>query len=136
MGNNHPKITRRIDEVSRHLLINLIIFLSLFTGVPNLVNAQSKRAPELRSCLTTELAYAIPGAADLRKSDQENFDVGQKIGYVVAEFYQTAIWALDDAQTEGLAIVTYALQNWHKRAKFMTKNDLAREVRRCRKSFQ
>ena len=136
MGNNHLKITSRIDEVSRYLLINLIIFLFLFTGALNLVNAQSKRAPELRSCLTTEFGYAILGAADLRKSDQENFDVGQKIGYVVAEFYQTAIWALDDAETEGLAIVVYASQNWERRLKFMTKNDLAKEVKRCRKSFQ
>jgi hypothetical protein len=136
MENNHPKIASRIGEVSWRLLINLIIFLSLFTGALNLVSAQSIRVPELRSCLTTELAYAIPGAVDIGKSDQENFDVGQTIGYVVAEFYQTAIWALDDAQTEGLAIVTYALQNWHKRAKFMKKNDLAIEVRRCRKSFQ
>ena len=98
--------------------------------------AQSKRSPELRSCLTTEFAHAILISADSSKSEKENFDVGQKIGYVIAEFYQSAIWALDDAETEGVAIVMYASQNWERRIKFMTKNDLAKEVKRCRRSFQ
>ncbi len=98
-------------------------------------NAQSSRAPELRSCLTSEFSLAILENADTTKSWDENVDIGKKIGYVITEFYQKAIWAMDNVEVEGRAVVLYASENSQMRAKHMSKEQLRREVTRCRKSF-
>ena len=52
-----------------------------------LVNAQPKRAPELKPCLTTEFAFVIHGFANSDKSYDENSEVGQRIDYIISEFY-------------------------------------------------
>lgn len=111
-----------------------ILFLVLIASAIN-CSAQSSRAPELRSCLTSEFSLAIVESADSTKSWDENVDIGKKIGYVITEFYQKAIWAMDNVEVEGRAVVMYASENSQMRAKHMSKEQLRREVTRCRKSF-
>jgi hypothetical protein len=97
--------------------------------------SRSRRVPEIRSCLTSEIALATIEKTDWGKSLDENYEMGKRIGYIVAEHYQKAIWDLDDPQTEGLAIVNYALENFQSRIKFMDKNQLSKSVSDCRIRF-
>ena len=111
-----------------------ILFLLMLASALN-GSAQSSRAPEKRSCLTSEFSLAMLESADSTKSWDENVDIGKKIGYVIAEFYQKAIWAMDNAEVEGRAVVMYAFENSQMRMKHMSKEQLRRDVARCRKSF-
>lgn len=111
-----------------------ILIILLFLAITN-CKAQSNRTPELRSCFTSEIALAITENADDKKSWDENVATGKKIGYVIAEFYQKAIWAMDNAEIEGRAVLMYAFENSQERAKHMSKEQLKRDVARCRKSF-
>lgn len=97
--------------------------------------AQSRRAPELRSCLTSEMALAVSENVMPDKGWEANHEMGKKIGYVIAEYYQKAIWAMDDPETEGKEVVIYALQHIEERLKYMKVDALRREVKRCRPSF-
>lgn len=117
-----------------HNFIKVSFFILIaFWG--NISNAQSRRASEIRSCLSSEMAYAILENADESKSWDENFEIGKKLGYVVTEYYQQAIWAMDNPEIEGREAVLYAFQSAQKRIKYMDKDMLRREVQRCRKSF-
>lgn len=111
-----------------------IIFLVLL-ALGFSCNAQSNRTPELRSCLTSEFALATQENADYSKSWDENVDIGKKVGYVIAEFYQKSFWAMDNVEVEGRAVVMYASENFQMRLKHMSKEQLKREVTRCRISF-
>jgi hypothetical protein len=99
-------------------------------------HAQSRRLPELRSCLTSEFALAAVENSDPKKNYQENEEIGKRIGYVIAEHYQTSIWALDDPKVEGRSVVYYAATKAEDRMKYMSKIDLQRDVKRCRASFE
>lgn len=120
----------QIGESEMKYLIFLMLLLSALTS-----SAQTSRAPELRSCLTSEFALAILENADYSKSWDDNVDIGKKVGYVIAEFYQKSIWAMDNVEVEGRAVVMYAFENSQMRAKHMSKEQLKRDVVRCRKSF-
>lgn len=102
----------------------------------NCSNAQSRRAPEIRSCLSSEMAYASLENADASKSWDENFELGKKLGYVITEYYQQAIWAMDNPEVEGREAVLFAFQSSQQRIKYMKIDDLRREVKRCRASFK
>jgi hypothetical protein len=97
--------------------------------------AQSRRAPELRSCLTSEMSLVAVENVDRTKSFEENKEIGRKFGYVIGEFYKKAIWALDDPDTEGREVVMYALEKFQTRMKYMNHAQLAKEVKDCRASF-
>ena len=111
-----------------------ILFLLMLVAAIN-CSAQTSRAPEIRSCLTSEFSLAMLESADSTKSWDENVEMGKKIGYVIAEFYQKAIWAMDNPEVEGRAVVMYAFENSQMRMKHMSKEQLRRDVARCRKSF-
>lgn len=96
---------------------------------------RSRRVPEIRSCLTSEIALAMIEKTDWGKNVEENYDAGKRIGYIIAEHYQNAIWDLDDPETEGVAIVNYALENFQSRIKFMDKIQLSKSVADCRTRF-
>lgn len=112
-----------------------LCFILLLAVWANLSNAQSRRAPEIRSCLSSEMAYAALENADASKSWDENVELGKKLGYVITEYYQQAIWAMDNPEVEGREAILFAFQSSQKRMKYMDKDMLKREVQRCRKSF-
>lgn len=97
--------------------------------------AQSKRLPELRSCLTSEFAVAVLENTDYKKSFQENEEIGKRLGYVLARYYQTSLWALDNPEVETKDAVYYAMNKAEERIKYVSKKDLQSEVTRCRASF-
>jgi len=99
------------------------------------VQAQTKRTPELRSCLSSEMTLVILENVDYNKSNADNFAVGKRLGYVISEYYQKAFWALDDTETEAREILAWALESSQERVKHMKIENLKREVNRCRKSF-
>jgi len=98
-------------------------------------NAQDSRLPELRSCMTSEFAIAIE-KIDKTKSNEENEEMGKRIGYVIAEFYQKSIWALSNPEVDGRDVVVYAMEHASDRLKHMTKQALEKDIKRCRKSFE
>jgi hypothetical protein len=114
---------------------NLLWLLMLVIGLSANVRAQSRRAAEIRSCLTSEMALANVDNADPKKSLEENFDIGKRIGYVITSFYQKAIWAMDDPNAEGRALVMYAAEHFATRVKYMSREQLAQDVRSCRMTF-
>ena len=99
------------------------------------VQAQTNRTFELRSCTSSEFTLAVAENIDRKKSDAVNFEIGKRVGYIIAEYYQKAMWALDDPETEGRAIIAWALASSQERIKHVTIEQLKREVNRCRKSF-
>ena len=109
--------------------------LLLQVGIAASANAQSRRTAELRSCLTSEMALAAINNADAKKSIDENLDIGKRLGYVIASYYKNAIWAMDDPEIEGRAVVMYALENAQKRVKYMSKEKIAQDVLDCHVSF-
>jgi|LakMenEpi03Aug12_release.lakeMendotaPanAssembly.Ray.scaffolds.fasta_scaffold636894_2 hypothetical protein len=115
----------------KKLIIPLLIFL-----VPIYSSSQSRRTPEIRSCLASEFAFASLENANPSKGWDDNFETGKRIGYIIAEFYQKAIWSMDNPETEGREAVLFALESSQNRIKYMDKNALKREVERCRVSFK
>ena len=115
-------------------LIKLCILLILLWA--NCSNAQSRRPPEIRSCLSSEMAYAVLENADASKNWDENVEIGKKLGYVIAEYYQQAIWAMDNPEVEGREAILFAFQSSQQRIKYMKIEELRREVKRCRSSFK
>lgn len=99
-------------------------------------NAQSRRAPEIRSCLASEIALMAIENANPNKGWDENYEIGKRLGYVVAEHYQNAIWAMDEPEIEGREVVMSALQSAQQRIKYMKKDALKRDVERCHASFK
>jgi hypothetical protein len=112
-----------------------IIVIFIFTFASFCAQAQSRRATELRSCFTSEMALATSENVMPDKGWDANHEMGKKIGYVIAEYYQKAIWAMDDPETEGREVVMYAAQHFEERIKYMKPEALRREVKRCRLSF-
>ena len=113
----------------RHLILILIINL-----IFSLAYGQNRRLPELRSCMASEMALGLFNA-DESKTYEQNVISGKKIGYVIAEFYQTAIWSLDNPEIEGREVIYYALTHAEQRQKLVSIEQLQREVKRCRLSF-
>jgi len=116
--------------------IHLIAAIGLATSLATMEStAQSRRAPELRSCMTSEMALIMVEKADYTKSLEENKEIGRKFGYVVAQFYKKAIWAMDDPETEGRDVVLYAVEHSQTRMKYVNRAQLAKDVKDCRISF-
>lgn len=115
--------------------VSSFLLLLLQVGIAASANAQSRRAAELRSCLTSEMALAYVDNVDPKKSIDENFDMGKRVGYVITSYYKKAIWAMDDPETEGRAVVMYAAENTQTRVKYMSREHIAQDVRDCRVSF-
>jgi hypothetical protein len=113
-----------------------IIILVLIAASANFASAQSRRAPEIKSCLSSEFALSALENADNGKTWNENFEAGKDIGYIVAEYYQKAIWAMNNPEVEGRDAVLFALQSSQERIKYMKIDDLRRDVKRCRASFK
>jgi len=113
----------------RHVILILVVNL-----VFNLAYGQSKRLPELRSCLTSEMALSAINA-DRKKTYEENVENGKKAGYVIAEFYQAAFWKLDNPETETKDVIYYAMEHAEQRQQLIGVEQLKREVKRCRLSF-
>ena len=111
-----------------------IILVLVANFVFNLAYGQNRRLPELRSCMTSEMALGLFEADDSKTYDQ-NVINGKKTGYVIAEFYQTAIWSLDNPEIEGREVIYYALAHAEQRQKLVSIEQLQREVKRCRLSF-
>lgn len=97
--------------------------------------AQDNRLPELRSCMTSEFAIAV-GKADKTKSYEENEEIGKRLGYVIVEFYKKSIWALSNPEVDGPNVFMYAIEHASERQKYMTKEALEKDIKRCRKSFE
>lgn len=81
------------------------------------------------------MALAIIENADPKKSDEKNYEIGKRLGYVITDYYKKAIWAMDNPDAEGRAVVFYALENSQTRAKYMSHAQLSEDVRNCRASF-
>ena len=113
------------------------IFIQVFTLIclSFSSNAQDSRLPELRSCMTSEFAIGF-SKADKTKSYEENEEMGKRIGYVIAEYYQKSIWALSNPEVDGRNVVLYAMEHAPERLKYMTKQALEKDIKRCRKSFE
>ena len=112
-----------------------IIFALLLLSVSFDSHSQTRRAPEIKSCLTTEFAFASLENADPKKNWDANVEIGKKIGYVIATYYQKAIWAMDEPDIEGREVLNYALENFQKRIKYIKRDALKQEIDRCRLSF-
>lgn len=116
---------------------NILKMVMAFLLVCNSIigSAQSRRAPEIRSCLASEIAFSAMENANPNKGWDDNFEIGKKLGYVISEYYQKAIWAMDRPEVEGREVVISALQSAQQRIKYMEKDTLKRDVERCRASF-
>jgi hypothetical protein len=125
---------RRCQRQTNEYISKLIITM-IFIGIPFFCNAQSRRAPEIRSCLASEIALASMENTNPKKGWDENYDEGKRLGYVIAEFYQRAIWAMDEPEIEGREVVMSAFQSAQQRMKYMKIDALKRDVERCRASF-
>lgn len=81
------------------------------------------------------MALAYVDNVDPKKSIDENFDMGKRVGYVITNYYKKAIWAMDDPGTEGRAVVMYAAKNTQTRVMYMSREQIAQDVRDCHVSF-
>jgi hypothetical protein len=72
----------------------------------------------------------------VQKNSFLDFETGKRIGYIITEFYQKAIWAMDNPEIEGREAVMFALESSQNRIKYMDKNALKREIEICRVSFK
>ena len=117
------------------MMIKMAI-LVLIAASANLASAQSRRAPEIKSCLSSEFALTALENTDHSKTWNENFEAGKAIGYIIAEYYQKAIRAMDNPEVEGRDAVLFALQSSQQRIKYMKIDDLRRDVKGCRASFK
>lgn len=113
-----------------------MIILLLIAATSSVANAQSRRAPEIKSCLSSEFALSALENADNGKTWNENYEIGKAIGYVISEYYQRAIWAMDNPEIEGRDAVLFAFQSSQQRIKYMKIDALRRDVQRCRASFK
>lgn len=120
------------SNISMRLFLAIVLVAALFTMN---VQAQSRRAAELRSCLTSEIALGMIEKTDKKKSYSENEEIGRQLGAVVSQFYKKAIWAMDDPDTEGREVVMYAMEKAQSRMKYMNREQLSKDVSDCRKSF-
>lgn len=118
-----------MNNISKLFLNFILAFTSVFSS------AQSQRAPEIRSCLTSEYALAAMENANPQKNWDDNVEIGKALGYVIAEYYQKSIWAMDNPEIEGREALMYALQHFEQRIKYMKIDALKREVKRCRISL-
>lgn len=119
-----------MKKISNFIIFVIVAFLA------TIASAQSRRTPELRSCLSSEFALSILEGSDGNKGWNENYEAGKAIGYVIAEYYQRAIWSMDNPEIEGRDIVLFAFQSSQQRIKYMKIDDLRRDVKRCRASFK
>lgn len=112
------------------LLVVLIIIL-----MPDHSMAIDKQQLQLRTCFSSEMAYAMKEYSDASKSYEENEAIGKKLGYVVVEYYQDAIWAMSDPESAALDMVGYASKSAPERAQHMTSDALLKDIKRCRTLF-
>lgn len=97
--------------------------------------AVEKKQLQLRTCFSSEMAYAMKEYSDPSKTYEENEAMGKKLGYVIVEYYQDAIWAMSDPESAALDMVGYASESAPERAQHMTSEALLRDIKRCRKLF-
>lgn len=114
---------------------DLILILITVALCAPLAQAQTRRTAELRSCLSSEFALGIVENIDVKQSDNANHEIGRRVGYVITEYYKKAIWAMDDPETEGRSVVIYAMESAQSRMKYMSRVQLAKDVRDCRLAF-
>lgn len=117
-------------------IVNGIALVIAAMLISSIAFAQTRRAPEIKSCLSSEFALSALESADPNKNWDQNYEAGKRIGYIIAEYYQKAIWAMDEPETEGREAILFALRSSQERMKYMTADALRRDVLRCRKSFK
>lgn len=104
-------------------------------GILLSAHAQTRRLPELRSCIASEMALIIKEQADNNKSDNENFEIGRKSGYDFVDYYKRAIWALDKPESEARELMLDAAERSQRFVKYVSHAQLTRDVKDCRISF-
>lgn len=112
-----------------------LFFTLIIVLISDYSMAIDKKQMQLRTCFSSEMAYAIKKYADPSKSYEENEAIGKKLGYVIVEYYQDAIWAMSDPESAALDMVGYASESAPERAQHMTSTALLRDIERCRKLF-
>ena len=110
----------------------VILIVSL---LPHYSMAIDKTQMQLRTCFASEMAYVIKEYSDPSKSYEENEAIGKKVGYVIVEYYQDAIWSMSDPESAALDMVGYASESAPERAQHMTSEALLRDIQRCRNLF-
>ena len=110
-----------------------VVLIAAF--LPHYSMAIDKKQMQLRTCFSSEMAYAMKEYSDPSKSYEENEATGKKLGYVIVEYYQDAIWAMSDPESAALDMVGYASESAPERAQHMTSDALLRDIQRCRNLF-